>query len=182
MRPIHLLAAVATVFALASCQTTAPRPSTGSSTTLPSPGSFQRTGEIAIDLTTDKTSYRAGESILATVRVEDACHLRLFSQDSEGNISQLWPNKPAPDRPLKAGETLALGTPSSGFLLRATKPFGKELLWAIASSNPFPAGYTPGGNGTASWNNSSRGMIVETTSPAAKRGEAKRVISIEAAP
>lgn len=182
MRPLLLLTTAAAVFSLASCQTTAPVPATTTSAALPAPGSFQRTGEIGVELTTDKTSYRAGESIRVTVRVEEACHLRIFSQDSEGTLSQLWPNKSASDRQLKAGETLTLGTSSSGFLLRATKPFGKELLWALASSEPFASDYTPGGNGAANWNSNARGMIVETTSPAGKRrGEAKRVISIEAA-
>ncbi len=146
---------------------------------LPEPGSAQQTGAISVSLSTDRNSYKAGESIRISVGVSEACHLRVFSVDSAGSTAQIFPNAVAMNDRVSSGQAIRLGGAGSGYTLRAKKPFGREMLWVIASSQPFPPGFEPrpGQSYSAAWSGgASRGIGIEATP--AKTGEAKRVIEI----
>lgn len=175
MRTTSLFLLTFALFSIVSCSNSG----NGSSQSLPSPGSSQRTGDIALSLSTDKPIYKDGDSIRISVRTSDTCHLRVFTLDAEGQLAQLWPNKVSPDRVLKAAEAIKLGTPTNGFILKARKPYGRELVWAIASTEPFPSGYRPVIKNSFPWDTSARGMVLEATSMSTKRwGEAKCVVEI----
>ena len=175
MRSSTLLFLASALVGLCSCRTT----NHGSAQALPSPGSSQQTGDIGLSLSTSRSTYNDGDPILITVKPAEACHLRVFTQDAEGKLSQLWPNKVSPDRVVKTGETLELGSAKNGFILRAREPYGRELIWAIASTEPFPSGYQPDSNSSSNWGTSARGMATEVaTFNTKRRGEAKRVVEI----
>lgn len=175
MRSTSLLLLASALFSIGSCSNTG----NGFSQSLPSPGSFQRTGEIALGLSTDKLIYKDGDPIRITVSTSDTCHLRVFTLDADGKLSQLWPNKVSSDRVLKAAETIILGSPANGFILKARKPYGREMIWSIASTEPFPSGYLPVTRNSSPWDTSARGMALAAETISAKHwGEAKRVVEI----
>lgn len=175
MRSSTILLLASALVGLCSCSTT----NQGPAQALPSPGSSQQTGDIGLSLFTHRSTYKDGDPILITVRPAETCHLRVFTQDAEGKLNQVWPNKVSPDRVVKTGESLELGSAKNGFILRARKPYGRELIWAIASTEPFPSGYQPGSTGSPNWGASARGMSMEATPIVTRRrGEAKCVVEI----
>lgn len=81
--------------------------------------------------------FQEGEPISLSVGTDRDCYLLLLYQDAAGHLVQLLPNRHAPEAFFSAGQAFRLPGKHDGFLFTATKPFGKEILWALAASRPF---------------------------------------------
>ncbi|MBK8091912.1 MAG: hypothetical protein IPK32_07995 [Verrucomicrobiaceae bacterium] len=60
------------------------------------PGTQMRSGDIQLDLRTDKPRYRAGEKVSITLKSDQRCRVKLYSLDAQGQRTEIWPR---PRRP-----------------------------------------------------------------------------------
>lgn len=103
---------------------------------------------IAVKLSADKTSYRAGEVPVIRVQSSAPAHLRLLYQDASGAVTTLFPNALMPDDRIPGGGDAfqlmpARSQTQSGqeVAIQITgPPFGTEQLVAIVSEQPFTDG------------------------------------------
>lgn len=103
----------------------------------PAPVWQSQSGDIAIDLSTDKLTYAEGDLVEITVSADLDCHLRLFSLGADHQTYQIFPNQHQPEAAVKKGVPVRLGGAGGAFKLRAKAPLGNEILMAVASSRPF---------------------------------------------
>jgi len=99
---------------------------------LPAAGS----APLAVELQTDRRTYRGGDHMLVTVRTSEDAWLRLIYQDAQNNVSVLLPNGKNDGR-IRGGVPVVFGTEASGFRLRVGPPWGEEILAAVVSNTPF---------------------------------------------
>lgn len=100
---------------------------------------------IAVKLSTDKTSYRAGEEPVIRVQCSVPAHLRLYYRDASGAITTLFPNALMPDDRIPGGGEFFQLIPGRSqtragqdVVIQVTgPPFGTEELVAIVSNQPF---------------------------------------------
>jgi len=98
----------------------------------------ERGGPLAVKLTTDRTSYKDGDKLIATVRASQDCHLYLFYKNAAGEIIYLFPNKFHPDSAIKGGLAVEVPSASDDFDIVIEGPaFGTEQVAAIVSSTRF---------------------------------------------
>ena len=103
---------------------------------------------IAVKLSADKASYRAGEVPIIRVQSSVPAHLRLLYQDASGAVTTLFPNALMPDDRIPGGGEAfqlmpARSQTQSGqeVAIQITgPPFGTEQLVAIVSEQPFTDG------------------------------------------
>jgi hypothetical protein len=129
----HLQLLSIAVVLLASCQTSPPP----AIAPLPSPGTFQRSGQIGLDVTTSKTAYRIGETLQFTVRPSEDCYLAAWIIGADGVTTQIFPNAHERGRVFRKGISARLPGPSP-YALRVAPPAGREQLVVVASSTPIP--------------------------------------------
>ena len=97
----------------------------------------KQSGDIALNLTTDKTIYTEGDLMQVTVTPDLDCHLRLYYLSADHAVNQIFPNKFQPDGFVKRGQPVTLPGAAGTFEFRMSAPFGNEILMAVASSVPF---------------------------------------------
>jgi hypothetical protein len=138
------------------------------------PGTQQRSGEIVLDLRTDKARYRAGEPIHVTLTSNQRAHLEIYNLDAQGKRTVIWPR--AGTKPISVGarESLTLPPPGADWKITAGEPLGVNTLVATAKAIPKPTRPRPTSSGsqnpqpeffqmhTGGW----KGMSVEPTAPA----------------
>ncbi len=111
---------------------------------VPLPGRLEKPRLIAIELKTDKTTYREGDDLVVTVQAAEPGHLRLLYQNAKGEIYTLFPNQFIENdringgravrimptaNPKKAGDEVAITIDGPNF--------GTEYLAAIVTDQPF---------------------------------------------
>ncbi len=93
-------------------------------------------GGLEVELATTHgegvASYRAGSKITFLVRVNRAAYVYLFDFDSTGEAVLLYPAFAAQVRPLPPGRLLVLPDDGLPYELEVSRPFGKDLVWAVA--------------------------------------------------
>lgn len=97
----------------------------------------KQSGDIALNLSTDKTIYTEGDLMQVTVAPDLDCHLRLYYLSADHQTHQIFPNKFQKDGFVKKGQTVTLPTQGATFEFKMGAPFGNEILMAVASSVPF---------------------------------------------
>ena len=78
-------------------------------------------------------SYRQGEKVTFLARVNRAAHIYLFNFDSKGGAVLLYPAMDVTPTRLPPGQPLVLPDDGMPYELEVFPPFGKDLVWIVAS-------------------------------------------------
>ena len=97
----------------------------------------RQSGEISLNLTTDKSTYQAGDLMQITLTPDLDCHLRLYYLSADHKVLQIFPNQYQSDGLVKKGQPVTLPGAGGKFDFKMGAPFGNEILMAVASSLPF---------------------------------------------
>ncbi len=92
-----------------------------------------REGGIGLKVTTDKSSYREGESVKVKVRVGEDCHLRVYNYGPTGKLSLIFPNRDAKVNRLKRGQSVIVSLKPDTL----NEDTGNAILMAVASGRGF---------------------------------------------
>jgi hypothetical protein len=99
----------------------------------PPPGGTTQT-EFAVQIGVDKQMYKVGELVVFTVQVSQDCYLTLYNTSSEGEVTQIFPNKFAQDNFIRKGYQYRIPDYSDSFDFEVTGPAGIEKVRAIATA------------------------------------------------
>jgi len=80
--------------------------------------------------------YQVGEVASFGFRSEQDCYLTLFNVDTQGHVTVLFPNSYHLNNRILAGVTYEIPSKDMGFRIRAQGPPGRELLKAVAMTEP----------------------------------------------
>ncbi len=130
MKPILILVVA---FTLTSCAH-----HDGSHLHSATPGTQQRSGDIQLDLRTDKPVYRKAESIQITLTTSQTSKVEVYSLDAKGKRTPLWPRPGSAPTFLSPRQTLNLPPANADWKLTAAEPLGTNTLIAKATSAPRP--------------------------------------------
>ncbi len=83
-------------------------------------------------------SYRAGNKMTFLIRVNRAAFVYLFDFDSAGEAVLLYPALSVQSEPLPPGRLLVLPDDGLPYELEVSKPFGRDLVWAVAVERAIP--------------------------------------------
>jgi hypothetical protein len=119
---------------------TAQKPSVATSEVASSPASSPIAWPLTLTLSTDQTSYRAGDLITIAVVADAACDLTLISIDGDGFASVLFPNEYEPNNLLNAEEPITIPGKNSAYQLRVKAPGTETLLGICAPPGTRPRG------------------------------------------
>jgi hypothetical protein len=110
-------------------------------TPAPAPGPLpiwqKQSGDIQIQLSTDKTTYTEGDLMSVTLTPDHDCHIRLYYLSAEHQALQIFPNQYQTEDRVLRGQSITLPGPQGQFQFRMSPPYGIEVLMAVASSTPF---------------------------------------------
>ncbi len=87
---------------------------------------FDKQGEVP--------SYRIGEEIRISVRVDRDAYVYLFSLEPDGQVTQILPNRFSTDNYLRAGETRTYPPSGAGYVFNVDPPTGLSKVVAVAST------------------------------------------------
>lgn len=91
---------------------------------------------IHVQVWTDRSSPRIGDTIGIQFRVSRDSHVYIFSTDAHGITRQVFPNAFDPHNFVRAHRTYRL--PQRGYQLAVGGPVGIETITAIATTEKFP--------------------------------------------
>ena len=95
------------------------------------------TGDIKLELSTNQRIFRAGDKLVVRVSADQDCYLRLYYQNAEGDVLQIFPNKVKSTNLIKKGAPVVIPTAGDGFEFEMGAPYGSEILKAVASTKQF---------------------------------------------
>jgi len=96
-----------------------------------------------LTLSTDKADYQAGELLTVKLKLTEASYVRLYHLSAENELKQIFPNSAQNDNFVAGGKELTFGVQKEGtlaageFRFRMGKPFGTEIILAVASPVQF---------------------------------------------
>jgi hypothetical protein len=126
----------------------------------------------------ESSTYADGELIVLHARVAAACHLYLVHADSDGSVQLLYPN-PWHDASGVAAGTVDVPAEGDSFQFRAIRPYGAEVIVALATADPLESLEGRGGDGFAALGDGSaalRRVVAEYLAvPPARRGMSRAV-------
>jgi hypothetical protein len=85
----------------------------------------------------DNPVYRVGDAATFEFTSEQDCYLTLLNVDTGGAITMLFPNRFHPDNKIIANKVYTIPSEDMKFRIRAQGPPGRELLKAIATTEPI---------------------------------------------
>lgn len=96
---------------------------------------------IAVEIRSEKPSYRRGDKARFTVRTSEDCFLRLLHEGTDGEVTTLYPNGLHPESKIKGGTDVAIPAESDSFEIDVQPDkhgnLGTVKLAAIVSNQPF---------------------------------------------
>lgn len=96
---------------------------------------------LAVEIRSDKASYRRGDKARFTVRTSEDCYLRLLHEGTDGSVTTLYPNGLHPDSLIRGGQDVQIPAASDNFEIEVQPDkngkFGTVKLAAIVSNQPF---------------------------------------------
>ena len=98
---------------------------------------------LDVDISTTRgegeTEYKANEKIQFLLRVNRTAYLYLFDLDSNGNAVVLYPNaaSTAALKPVEGGKILILPDDGLDYEIIVSEPYGKDIIWVVASDVPL---------------------------------------------
>ena len=95
---------------------------------------------LDVEIWTDHSDaeYYVGDNITVHFRVNRDAFVAIYSIDSRGRVSLMYPSDPAEDNFVRGGVTYSLPGPNDDFDLVVSGPEGMENLQIIASRERFP--------------------------------------------
>lgn len=81
--------------------------------------------------------YEEGEEIVFHFRADRDCYVYLYHADSEGNVKLLFPNSYSRENFVKAGQVYSIPSETVNFSFKSARPFGSEIIKAIATLQPI---------------------------------------------
>ncbi|MBS3766249.1 DUF4384 domain-containing protein [Candidatus Bipolaricaulota bacterium] len=96
--------------------------------------------QFKVTVSTNKTRYQVGEIMYIQVRSNRSGYLTLYDLQPDGKVNVLYPNQFHRDQRIQANRTYKIPAPTDSFRFRVQPPKGREILWAVVSSEPgvFP--------------------------------------------
>jgi len=88
---------------------------------------------FTIEVKLDKDTYHIGEMIVITVRASQNCYLTLYDISTEGEVTQIFPNRFAQDSKLEGGIAYRIPSQQDQFDFEIIGPPGMERVRAIGS-------------------------------------------------
>lgn len=95
--------------------------------------------EVHLAVDQEDATYRVGQLLRATVRSDRAGYLYLLHEDTERNVSVVFPNKFQSSGWIPAATPVQIPAADSDFQLRVTLPVGSERLMALVSARRIEA-------------------------------------------
>ncbi len=92
---------------------------------------------LQVEIWLDKATYVVGETIQINYRVNQQAYIYVWDIDSQGNVTQLFPNQFSSDNRVAAG-THVLPASGANYRLRVTQPTGTEYLQILATRDASP--------------------------------------------
>lgn len=93
------------------------------------------TSAFTLQLGTDKTTYKVGDTMAIAVTPSETCHLTLVNINAAGQAVQLFPNKAMSNDLLQAGQTVLIPGANAGIKLQIQGPAGTETLVGVCSKS-----------------------------------------------
>ncbi len=95
--------------------------------------------EFSVRLRSNKKQFTEGDSIVLTLSGSQDFYGAILNQSSGGEVLQLLPNEGRRRMYFKADRNYNFPDPLEGddFHLEVSPPFGRELIWLVASDKPF---------------------------------------------
>lgn len=96
-----------------------------------------------LTIRTDKANYVTDDLLTATVKLTEGAFLRLYHLSADKKLTQIFPNSGQPDNFIRGGKEVTLGVQKEAelgageFRFRMGKPFGTEIILAVASPVQF---------------------------------------------
>lgn len=100
------------------------------------PGTQLRSGNLALDLRTDKAKYKAGEPIKITLTSGQSAKVEIYSLDAKGHRTAVWPRPGSASASVKANIPLQLPPEKGEWKITAAAPLGVNTLVATATAIP----------------------------------------------
>ena len=94
-------------------------------------------GAFEIQLESRKYRFVEGETLEIAVQSERDGFLYIFDINADKNVTQLFPNRFSSQDRLPAGELRMVPAKQDPYQLRATKPYGKSVVVAIVTTEPW---------------------------------------------
>ena len=94
---------------------------------------------FGIEMESHKYRFLEGDLLTLAVQSERNGYLYIFDIDAEKNITQLFPNKFAPQNRVQAGRLKMIPGEQDAYQLRAGPPFGKSVVVAVVTTEPWLA-------------------------------------------
>jgi hypothetical protein len=116
---VFWLSSIVLLSMLSGCYTAPPQP--------PAPE------PLALEVQVDKPIYQAGEFIVLSVRANQDCYLALYDISTEGEVTQIFPNKYADDNLISGGHVYRIPNKSDKFDYEVTGPAGIERVRAVCT-------------------------------------------------
>jgi hypothetical protein len=98
------------------------------------------TDKLQIKMWVDKGQgglYLGGDRMTIYLRASRDCYVRIYNVYPDGSSTLIFPNKFYPNDRVKRGKVYKIPDEGYGFDLLITEPFGPEMLYAVASTEPF---------------------------------------------
>jgi hypothetical protein len=89
---------------------------------------------VFLDKSGEVPSYRVGEEIRVSVRVDRDAYVYLYSLEPDGTVTQILPNRFTSDNRLRAGETRTFPPSGAGYVFNVDPPMGLSKVVAVAST------------------------------------------------
>jgi len=93
--------------------------------------------DFSVELWTNRSSYRLGDSISFNFRAEKDCYLNLIDIRSDGEINLIFPNMFQPNHYVRGGVTYHIPSEADRFSFVIEPPTGTDRIYAIASTHPL---------------------------------------------
>lgn len=93
--------------------------------------------DFKIELWTNNSDFRIGDTIVFYFRAERDCYLNIVNINSQGELTLLFPNQFYRNNFIRAGRTYQIPDESYGFDLEIQPPAGMDRVYAIASNSPI---------------------------------------------
>lgn len=163
MKARFYLPSILAALLLPACQSLPP-------SRIPEPGTFQRSGEIRLSVSTSKQRYDVGETLEFTVTPSEDAYLAAWVRGAGGKTRRIYPNDHDTGGVFRGGVTARF--PGAGdFRFRVIPPAGRDTLIVIASKEPIGMSSSPS---TGVW---LKGISVEAPNQE-RRGEARVVYEV----
>ncbi|MBI3774464.1 MAG: DUF4384 domain-containing protein [Gammaproteobacteria bacterium] len=96
---------------------------------------------LYVNITThlgDRQEFQAGDRVQFLLDLSQDAYILLIYQDARGALTQMIPNRTDRSGFFKAARYLGIPDARTPFEFVVGPPFGTEIVWVYAASQPFP--------------------------------------------